>query len=227
MAKYLGTITSDMRGKFGGLVASRARSGVTLKATAAPRQTGSQLQSNQRVRFAAALYAWRNLTGAEMAGWGTGALALLWTNSLGVTYTPTGLQLWQQAWVNADLLGTTPPATYSGTPSTIVPVVDAALTGSAGAYDLTVSPSSGSYTGAWLGFLSTIIPVSRIYTKSIARKCCGGNLAGDLVVLGSAFEAIWGPLPAPGPLVSVRIMPVQPTTFVSGTPFIGTIPFAP
>jgi hypothetical protein len=225
MAKYLGILTSDMRGKLGGLVASRGRSGVTLKAQAVPRQQGTLLQQQQKVRFAAALQAWRAMTGTQQAGWGTGALALLWTNSLGTTYTPTGLQLWQQAWVNAALLSTTPPATYSGSPSDIVPIVDATLIGSAGSYTLTVYPSSGSYTGAWVSFLSTVIPQTLNYTKTLSRKFCGGALAGDSTVLGSTFESIWGPLPAPGPYVSLRVVPVHPTTFVSGTVFISTLQF--
>ncbi len=226
MAKYLGLLTSDMRGKIGGLVASRGRTGTTLKAKAVPSLTGSLLQQQQRMRFSAALQAWRALGVTQRTGWGTGALALLWSNSLGTQYVPTGLQLWQQCWVNAALLGTVPPSTYTIVPPGPIPILTATLTGSAGSYTIQITGSLGAYTTAWLAFMSPIISASKNYTATITRKFAGGNLAGDSVVLGSAFEQIWGPLPAPGPIVSLRLVPVDPASFMSGTPFILNMPFS-
>lgn len=226
MAKYIGLITSDMRGKIGGIVASRSIGGTTMKAKRVPRVGASLLQQQRRVTFAAALNAWRNLTYTERGGWTTGALSLTWTTSLAVSFTPTGLQLWQQAFVNAAAFGTTPPGTYSGAPAEIVPIVNATLTGMAGLYSLLVYPAFGSYTGAWCAYMSPIIPFTRNYVKTISRKLCGANNGGNLLTLNSTFEEIWGPLPAPGPTVALRVLAVHPTTYVSGNPLDITTEFA-
>lgn len=214
-----------MRGKIGGLVASRAIGGTTLKAQVVPRRSGSLMQQQRRSTFYSALQAWRALTVANRNSWTTGAYSLTWQTSLGVLFVPTGLQLWQQAFVNAALLNLVPPATYTGSPSDIAPIVQATLTGAAGEYVLLVNPYSGTYTGTWLAFMSAIIPVSKNYTLTLSRKFCGGNTGGNEVLLSTDWENIWGPLPAPGPIVGMRVLPIHPDSYVSGTVYIAPVPF--
>jgi hypothetical protein len=223
MAKYIGLLTSDMRGKIGGVVAGRSRSGTTLKAQAVPRQAPSLLQSAQRARFSAALQVWRSLTATQQSGWGTGALALTWKNSLGQTYVPTGLQLWQQAFVNASFIDQFPPTTYSGSPSDIVPITLAVLASGGTYFQLEVEDMSGPYTGTFLAFVSSQIPTTRLYTKTISRKSMGGAIGTDLLTTGSDFLNQYGPIPSSGAIVALRIVPIHPTTYVSGTEFQSNI----
>ena len=219
MAKYIGLLTSDMRGKLGGLVTSRSRSATTLKAHAVPTRTASPLQSARRMQFSQALYAWRQLDASQVASWQSLAAMLTWSNSLAQTFTPTGLQLWQQAFVNASLLGRVPPSSAPSSPPSVVPVLSATITGSTAGYLIAVSPASGTYEGAFLAFVSRPIQPSVTYTASIKRVFGGGNPGGNYVIVYPNFGPGYGPLPPVGSYVALRILPIDPTTYISGTEF--------
>lgn len=223
MAKYIGSLTTDIRGKIGGVVMSAARTGVVIKSHGVPRRQPSAAQQSRRQIFAAALYYWRNLGGTYVAGWNTGASGLTWKNSLGQTFVPTGLMLWQQAFMNAALLGTVPPFTYSGTPATIIPVTGFNVSFGATEGSIEVLASTGYYTGTWLAFISRPIPSSLNYTKTLSRLFACGSQGSATALIFPNFGPGYGPLPTSNPLVSVRVLPVHPTTFVSGTPLIGTV----
>jgi hypothetical protein len=225
MAKYIGTLTSDMRGRVGGVVFSRSRSGVTVKAMKMPKATPSVLQSAQRAALAASLYDWRQLTNAEQVSWAAVAATLTWTNSLAQTYTPTGLMLWTQAYINAVAFGEVPPGTCGSTPSAVVPITGADLVGSSVNYVLTVYPASGTYSGRWLAYASPILPASRVYTKTIGRRPIAAVISGNFSFIGPAWTRAWGPLPSPGPSTSLRIVPCHPTYFYSGTEYIANTQF--
>jgi hypothetical protein len=217
MAKYLGLLTTDMRGKIGGIVASRGRSGTTLSAKGVPRLAPSAAQQQQRSIIANSLYKWRQLTSTQMLSWGGVAATQVWTNSLGSTFVPTGLQLWTQAYVNAAAIGTIPPATCGGSPSLIAPIGTVGLTLSGSYFTLTVYGVTSGYTGAWVGYLSRVIPSSVNYTKTIAKRLMGANGGGDFIYCQNPYVLAYGRLPPVLSTLAVRVVPIDPTYFYSGT----------
>jgi hypothetical protein len=225
MAKYIGLLTSDMRGKIGGIVTSRGRTGTTIKAKAVPAGQPTLLQNNIRVQVASATYAWRLLSNSERNSWGAIANTLLWTNSLANTFTPTALQLWTQAYVNASYFGTTPATTATGYPSDIVPIVSAELAVVGAEVIALVSSASGEYTGSWLLYVSAAIKSSRNYTKTISRK----NVAavtdnGDINIAVGYLEA-FGYRPTAGQITAARFVPVLNGTYYSGTPYLANLTY--
>ena len=96
MAKYIGLLSSDMRGKTGGLVFSRGRSGTVLRKKAGQVQPATSLQLYQRGLFAQASQAWQQLAPNQIALWNKQAALLERTNSLGEVSTLSGFQLWCQ-----------------------------------------------------------------------------------------------------------------------------------
>jgi hypothetical protein len=220
MAKYLGLLSTDMRGKIGGLVASRGRSGTTLRAKVTPTAAPSKLQATQRTRMAAALQSWRSLTEFNQLSWGSIAAAQTWTNSLAQTYVPTGLQLYQQAFINAAYFGVVPPATATGSPSTITPInaVQPAFSGvnaTATAYD-----TAGTYAGSWILFMSAPLSPSVNYIKSISMAVMRSYYQTTAGNFYAQYISRYGNAPVVGAAVALRALPVDITNYYSGTPFL-------
>jgi len=122
MAKYIGTLTSDARGKVGGLVLTRARNGTNIRAMAVPVNPATVRQVYTRGIIGAALSAYRQLTAPQQGSWSLFAALYTWTNSLAQPFTPTGLQLWTQAYVNAARFGTMPRVAWCRTGRRLVPL---------------------------------------------------------------------------------------------------------
>jgi len=219
MAKYLGLLTTDMRGKIGGIVASRGRTGTTLKAKGVPRLAPTPAQNIQRSRLASALFAWRQLTTLQQLSWGGIAATLTWSNSLANTFTPTGLQLWTQAFINQATLNAVPPSTAGGSPSTVVPITTVTIVTSTGVAQLLVNLTGPTYTGNWAAYLSAPIPASVNYTKTTARRLVAVVAGGNFNFFQTAYIAAFGALPPVGAYTSVRVVPIDPTYGYSGTIF--------
>lgn len=227
MAKYIGLLSSDARGKLGGMVMSRARGATTLKAHAVPRLTPSPAQNLQRVRMAAAIGSWRQLTGSSQTTWAVYAATQIWTNSLGTTYSPTGLQLYTQASINAAYFNSDPPENIN--PATIQPppVIGATLLSTGSSAVVQASGSSGPYTGWWLLWITGQIAQSRNYTKTLPRKFMGAFEGASNANITTAFRNNFGHLPIQFQYYSVRILPVEAASFISGTTTILNLQAAP
>lgn len=221
MAKYLGLLSTDMRGKIGGVVASRGRSGTTFRSKAIPNASPTPHQNTQRIRLAAAMYAWRQLIDFEQLSWGSIAATQVWTNSLAQTYTPTGLQLWQQAWINAAYFGEIPPSTATGSPTTVIPVDQLALTVSGVNLNGTAYNSGSPYIGSWILFVSQTISPSITYVKTISMIEVAASTSYVTLPFGPRYSARYGPLPTFDSSVAYRALAVDPVNFYSGTPLIG------
>jgi hypothetical protein len=219
MARYIGTISSDMRGKVGGLVTSRARGGTTLKAHAVPVQTGSLLQAANRTAMAGANAAWKDLSGTDQSGWALWAATLSYTNSLGQAYSPTALQLYTQAWFYGKQFGVVPTSTPTGSYPAPQPITNALLIVGGGAFQFEFTPSGGSYPDAWLLYLSRPLSSAVTYSKTIARRLIAVRNASNFADIAAAYTTAYGSLPARGVNISVRIVPVTYGYFVSGTIF--------
>jgi hypothetical protein len=224
LAKYIGTLTSDMRGKVGGIVFSRGRNGTNLRAHAVPVNPATLLQVGVRGTLAASQNAWRLLDGIQKQSWTSFASFYLWTNPLGQAYVPTGLQLWTQAYVNAAAYGTFPPGTWSGTMPVLNPVVGLALTRSG--YDLYCYASIAGALPAvsWILYASATIGANVIYCKKTSRRFMAAWSIGWSGEFSGAYVAAFGVLPPIGARLALRAVGVDPVTFVSATPLTLSVP---
>lgn len=216
--RYIGTISSDARGKLGGMVATRARNGTNFKAHAAPVNPRSVYQQVQRATMAAAVSAWKAIGATNQLRWGVLAAQYLYTNSLAQTYRPSGLQLWVQAYVNSSLAGTTLPAYAPSTPPSFYSVSSIILNNTGTVLSLSLFYVFGAYTGYATFSASSVLSPTINYTKNIRRRPMGAAHAASYNDITSAWTKAYGALPPVGSLVSVRVVSMDSGTSISGTP---------
>lgn len=113
--KFLGNPQS---GSFRGDTSSRNRNGQYYRNRATPVQPRTPDQLNQRAIMANNAAAWRALTDAQRAGWGSLGLSITRTDSLGSTYNLTGFQAYCS--VNNNLI-TAGDAAVSAAPAIVTP----------------------------------------------------------------------------------------------------------
>jgi len=197
MAKYVGLLSADARGKIGGLVLSRAYSGTTMRAHAIPVNKRSLLQVRKRAQFATAGTAWKVLSNGNRAAWAALALTVTWTNTLGQPYTPTAQQLFTSC--AANLLAASLPIVE--TPPSVaptLPVITDLTTYSDGAtnWGLTVS-FTGSATGKYLAayaFSPQQVALSS-YRLNLMRYMYASALAEGNVAITDEYVAVFGSNP--------------------------------
>jgi hypothetical protein len=220
MAKYIGSLTTDARGKLGGLVMTRARNGTNLKAKGIPTQPRSNYQSSLRALFASALIGWRALTTTQVTTWQLLAPQYTYVNSLGQSYSPTALQLWTQAWVNAGTTSLHPPGLAPTSPPYVDQLVGLSATVVAGVLKFSAFDMSGAYTGGATLSSSSVLSPSINYTTTIRRRPMGRFEVSGVIFGTAAWEAAYGPLPAPGQNLSCRAQCYDPISFIGGTPYL-------
>jgi hypothetical protein len=152
MKMKFGALVADGRGKIGGHVASKNRSGAYLRTKVTPvnRQTASQ--TTIRNRLANLSQAWRSLTENQRAAWNAAVSDFAKTNIFGDLVNPTGFNLYQRLNNNLIRIGEsaidTPPM-----PAAITDIVIGALTanGTTGAMSLayTAGADAGSEVEIW------------------------------------------------------------------------------
>jgi len=227
VAKYIGTLTSDARGKLGGVVLTKARNGTNLKAHSVPVNARSLGQQRNRSTIAQTNSAWRALTSANQTTWALLAAQYNYTNSLGQGYTPTAQQLYAQAYYNAFQCGGTVPNAAPASPPSIPPVTSYILEGN-GSFILYVLSNGGSaYDGAFFIAASYILPASVNYTSTIRRRFMGGNTTGNELFATTPYLNAWGVIPPVGSYIASRIVPCDPTYFISGTPLANVVQVEP
>lgn len=224
MARYIGSLTSDARGKVGGHIHTRARSGTTLKAHGVGTNPQSNFQNSLRSVFGSAASAWRQLSQSNQTTWGLLAAQYTYVNSLGQSYSPTGLQLWTQAWVNAATLGATPPATAPVSPPSVAPGADFMAEIAFGDLNVGLSGSGGfPYTGSWSVSLSHVIPATLNYTRGIRRRPMGAANLASHIICTAAWRRAYGRLPGADNKLAYRVVPFDPTYFITGAVITGTV----
>ena len=146
--KFISPLLSDARASVGGATFSKNRGGNYIRSKVAPVQPRSTAQQGVRAGLATLAQMWRTLTPAQIAGWNTLAQGLTLKDSLGNSYSPSGIDLFVGNNRNLSSINATvvedPPAqnaafddlspltvvATAGTPAfTIAPTVAAAPTG--------------------------------------------------------------------------------------------------
>lgn len=114
-----GALIAEARGAMGGIVASRNRAGAFLRNRTKPVDPGSAKQNIQRSNMTNGVAQWRDLSAAARDLWNAKALVTSFTNRIGESFHPTGMNIFMKS-AQLLLAGqltaiTTPP---------VLPVVD-------------------------------------------------------------------------------------------------------
>lgn len=117
-----GMMMTDARGKLGGHVFTKARSGATVRTKVTPANPKTSAQSAARSSLANFSQAWRNLSEEQRIAWNSAAQEVGKTNIFGDAYFPSGKNYFTAINKNLLLCGSAmesfPPA------RTIMPLVD-------------------------------------------------------------------------------------------------------
>jgi hypothetical protein len=135
--KYLGQTQS---GSDGGTTASRNRFGQYLRRRAVPVQPRTPAQVDQRARMSLNAAAWRGLTDAQRAGWGSLGSQMTRRDSLGQTYTMTGFMAYASVNTNNLVAGN---AVVADAPVLMTPdaIVSATITLTHAAFSVAYTPT--------------------------------------------------------------------------------------
>ena len=85
-----GMMMTDARGKLGGHVFTKAKSGATIRTKVTPLNPKTSAQSEARSALGANSQAWRVLTETQRLAWNSAAQEISKTNAFGDTYFPSG-----------------------------------------------------------------------------------------------------------------------------------------
>jgi len=96
MKTKFGSIVIDGRGKIGGHVASKNRSGNYLRTKVTPVNPRTTFQQNVRNTFGSLSQAWRGLTEDQRASWNNAVAAYAKTDIFGDLRNPSGISLFQK-----------------------------------------------------------------------------------------------------------------------------------
>lgn len=188
-----GAIVADGRGKIGGHVASKNRSGAYMRTKVTPTNPNTIAQSEVRSLFASLSQNWRMLTPAERLAWNNAVSDWQSTDIFGDIKKPTGLNLYVKlnanlSSVSAGLL--TLPAQKGETPSAYP--VSATYSLATKSVTLVMSDNSGDTIDVIVRATPPVSPgVS--FVKSELRVI--GNYQGALgTVVASGYVAKFGDL---------------------------------
>ena len=85
-----GMMMTDARGKLGGHVFTKAKSGATIRTKVTPLNPKTSAQSEARSALGANSQAWRTLSEVQRLAWNSAAQEVSKTNAFGDTYFPSG-----------------------------------------------------------------------------------------------------------------------------------------
>lgn len=212
-----GALIVDGRGKIGGHVASKNRSGAYIRTKVTPVNPQTSFQGAVRSRFTTLSQDWRGLDEAERLAWNAAVGDYQSTDVFGDLKNPTGFNLHQK--LNNNLLNigesqvSVPPV-----PSAVQAVVITALASAAGAGTLTVTYSPAIAAGSTVKVFATA-PQSagKSFVKSEYRQI-GTMAAADVspFSLETLYDAKFGSVGAAGQKIFVKMVAVNKVTGQEG-----------
>jgi hypothetical protein len=197
MAKYIGLVSTDMRGKIGGIVTTRAGTGTTLRRHGVGNNKATPAQHTQRQMLGFLSAQWRTLASGYQASWQNLASLTTLTNTLGQQYTPSAQQLFMACMLNyyayhSEILFEA-PSTVPTVP--VVTSIDVSLLSGT----LTVLPGNSSGTNLAYNKISLTPPLPSV-NQSVARgkaRYMGTQLQSEPALDCTAtWVKNFGPLPA-------------------------------
>jgi hypothetical protein len=215
-----GALVVDGRGKIGGTVFTKGRSGAVARNKVTPVNRRSSYQTEARNRLTTFSQAWRELTQAQRDAWNAAVGDFSKTNVFGDTVNPTGKNLYVSLNSNLDLVGVssidTPPS-----PAEIPAMtsVTPTMANGAGTASLAFGPSPVPADTAFLIRASAGLSAGREFISS-QLKFIGFLDAADTTPedLATIYQARFGSIPSGGTKVFVEVVGINKTTGQAGTP---------
>lgn len=218
MASILfGLVVTDARGKLGGHVFTKSRSGNTLRTKGIPSNPRTAAQQAVRASLGALSSAWRMLAESERESWRAAVDAFSKTNVFGNSYLPSGKNLFVS--LNQNL-------TNAGIPTIDVapePAAVAAATVSAFATNVTTSTMTLTWDDVTVGqtvLVSLTPPMSagKYFVKSQYRLITVAIQAtASPLNLWALYIARFG-APVAGQKIHAKVLPINDTTGQAGVP---------
>jgi hypothetical protein len=218
MAKIILEGVSEKRGSEGGVVYSRNRFGAYTRQRVSPVQPRTDFQLDIRAKLQTVSADWRSLTAAQKAAWNELAQQVLLTDSMGVTYSPTGHQLFTSCNVNLLIDGqsviTDPPGSIPNVPTPLNVTVTAAKTPSE---TLTVAWTGGDPNMDAFIYATPTLGLGRKFIKPsdlrLIKVTAGDGTPATNIL--TEWKARFGSANTPGKVV-VAVRLVDPNTGFAG-----------
>lgn len=219
-----GMMMSDARGKLGGQVFTKTRSGATVRTKVTPTNPQTAAQQNARAILGNLSASWRTLSEEQRNGWISAVDGFTRTNIFGDTYNPSGKNLF--VGLNSNL------ATV-GKPVIETPPVPVELP----SYVLESVAISGNTEEIELGFSGTIpnLHFSVVYQASKPSSAGRNNFSGQYAtfhsvstgtaptpaVLWTAYVAKFG-MPTDGAKIAIKTFVLSNTSGQKSVESVGT-----
>jgi hypothetical protein len=222
MAKIILQGASDKRGSEGGVVFSRNRYGLYTRPRVSPVQPRTDYQLDIRAKLQTVSAAWRTLTAAQKAAWNELARQVILTDSLGMTYSPTGHQLFTSCNVNLLLSGgaiiNDPPGSVPNVPTPLNVTVTATHPTNTNPATLTVAWTGGSADYDAFIYATPTIGLGRKFIKPSELRflTTASGTGSPAISILTEWQARFGDIQTPGKVaVAVRLVDVN-TGFAGG-----------
>ena len=212
MAKIdLGGVVANISGSQNGITYARNRNGAYIRNKGLPVNPRTAPQLTVRSRFTNISQGWRSITPAQRNAWDALGASIVRSNSLGKSYSLTGLQAYQAVNLNrlAQALAIEDDAPALGSP----PALTATLLVAVGASNsLTVTATSaGTSTTTIRVYATGVLSAGRKFIRRSEYRLIG-NLIGTTtfpISIASGWNNVYGPLTAvaAGGLISVLLTP--------------------
>jgi hypothetical protein len=219
MKMKFGAIVVDGRGKIGGHVASKNRSGAYLRTKVTPVNAQTSFQLGVRNVFTGFAQAWRGLTQAQRDAWNAAVGDFTRTNVFGDSVAPTGFNLFQRLNNNLSIASiaqiNVPPL-----PSEVGVVVADSLTAAVGvpAMSLVLTGAVPAGTAAKV-FATAPMSAGKAFVKNLYRLIDVLPPAeGTPVDLLAAYTAKFGGTGTIGQKIYVKVEAINTTTGQTGQP---------
>lgn len=207
MKAKFGSIVVDGRGKIGGHVASKNRSGSYFRTKVTPVNPQTAAQSVVRSRFAVYASGWKALTQAQRDAWNAAVKDWQRTNIFGDLINPSGINLYQR--VNNELVGSGATAITSPVaPEGVSTVQIGALTAESGTQSLSLVLSGPVPAGTRVKVFATAqLSAGKSYVKNELRQITTLAAAATTPVnLLAAYQAKFGDITQVGSKITVGIV---------------------
>jgi hypothetical protein len=168
--------------------------------------------------MSAASVAWAALTNAQQLTWSILSSGYTYLNSLAQAYSPTGQQLWTQAFINASYYGQVPPSTAPSAPPAVGAITNIQCLGDGTYLEFFAQQGGSYYTAAWRISGSITLRTGQNYIRSLGMKPLGQVAASNLITATTSYAVLFGSLPAEFANIAVKATPLDYSSFISGTP---------
>lgn len=217
MKMKFGAIVTDGRGKIGGHVASKNRSGAYLRTKVTPINRQSSYQQAIRARLTAISQAFRGLTAAQVLAWNSAVADFKKNNIFGDSVQLSGAQLYQRLNNNLSVIGqsllTQPPL-----PVSVANMGTLTLTGAKGTPALSLAFTTAIAVGESVKLYATAgVSNGKKFVKSEYRLIDILTSADTTPAnILAAYTAKFGAMPVAGMQIFVKAVNVSNTTGIEG-----------